>query len=186
MRALPIALLLLTAAMSPTSWAQAPETQAEAAIKTFASSADIADLIAKAKAERKEGQAVVFKPILSLAPYHASLEYRAGLAPAQIHEKDAELMVVLDGAGTITTGGTLVDEKRTNAANLSGSGITGGTVQALKKGDVLIVPEKVPHQTKPAEGQVIVLMTFHVPRRSRGRERRQVPTGNHRRVGRRT
>lgn len=164
MRALPIALLLLTAAMSPTSWAQAPETQAEAAIKTFASSADIADLIAKAKAERKEGQAVVFKPILSLAPYHASLEYRAGLAPAQIHEKDAELMVVLDGAGTITTGGTLVDEKRTNAANLSGSGITGGTVQALKKGDVLIVPEKVPHQTKPAEGQVIVLMTFHVPR----------------------
>ena len=35
------------------------------------------------------------------------------------------MMVVLDGTGTITTGGTLVDEKRTNAANLSGSGICG-------------------------------------------------------------
>jgi hypothetical protein len=34
----------------------------------------------------------------------------------------------------------------------------------LTKGDILIVPEKVPHQTKPAEGQVIVLMTFRVPR----------------------
>ena len=163
MRAYYVVPLLLMAAMSP-AWAQAPATQAEEAIKTFASSAEIADLIAKAKAERKEGQAVVFERILGLAPYRAALEYRAGLAPAQIHEKDAELTVVLDGAGTITTGGTLVDEKRTNAANLSGSAITGGALQALKKGDVLIVPEKVPHQTKPAEGQVIVLMTLHVPR----------------------
>jgi mannose-6-phosphate isomerase-like protein (cupin superfamily) len=157
-------LLLLMAATSPASWAQAPATPGEEAMKTFASAPEIADLIAKAKAERKEGQPAVFERILALAPYRASLEYRAGLAPAQVHEKDAELMVVLDGAGTITTGGTLVDEKRSNAANLSGSGITGGTVQDLKKGDVLIVPEKVPHQTKPAEGQVIVLMTLHVPR----------------------
>ena len=163
MRALAIALLLLTAAMSPACWAQAPATQTEA-MKTFASSAEIADLIAKAKAERKEGQAVVFERILSLAPYRATLEYRAGLAPAQIHEKDAELIVVLDGAGTITTGGTLIDEKPSIPDNLSGSGIAGGTVQALKKGDVVMVPEKVAHQTKPAEGQAIVLMTFHVPR----------------------
>lgn len=169
MRALPIVLLLLMAAMSPACWAQAPVTQAsptpaEAAMKTFTSSAEIADLIAKAKAERKEGQAVVFAPILSLAPYRAALEYRAANAPAAVHEKDAELIMVLDGEGTIATGGTLVDEKRVNPTNLSGSGITGGTVQALKKGDVLIVPEKTPHQTNPAAGQVIVLMTFHVPR----------------------
>ena len=164
MRALSVALLLLMTVVSPASWAQAPATPAEAAMANFASSAEIADLIAKAKAERKEGKAMVAERILSLAPYRATLEYRAGNAPAAVHEKDAELMVVLEGAGTITTGGTLVDEKRTNPANLSGSGITGGTVQALKKGDVLIVPEKVPHQTTPAEGQVIVLMTFHVPR----------------------
>jgi mannose-6-phosphate isomerase-like protein (cupin superfamily) len=164
MRAFYVALLLLMMATVPAAWAQAPATPAEAAMKTFTSSAEIADLIAKAKAGRKEGQAVVFEPIVALAPYHATLEYRAGNAPAAVHEKDAELMVVLDGTGTITTGGTLVDEKRANAANLSGSGITGGTAQALKKGDVIIVPEKVPHQTKPAEGQVIVLMTFHVPR----------------------
>ena len=164
MRACSIALLFLMTAMPFASRAQAPATPVEAAMKTFASSAEIGDLIAKAKAERKEGQAVVFERILALAPYRAALEYRAGLAPAQVHEKDAELMVVLEGAGTITTGGTLVDEKRSNAANLSGSGITGGTVQVLKKGDILIVPENLPHQTKPAEGQVIVLMTFHVPR----------------------
>ena len=163
MRALSLALLLLATTMSPAAWAQAPAAPADA-MKTFANSAEIAALIAKAKAERKEGQALVAERILSLAPYRATLEYRAALAPAAVHEKDAELMVVLEGAGTITTGGTLVDEKRTNPANLSGTGINGGTAQALAKGDVIIVPEKVPHQTKPAQGQVIVLMTFHVPR----------------------
>jgi mannose-6-phosphate isomerase-like protein (cupin superfamily) len=167
MRALFVALLVSMTAMSPAAFAQAPASPADA-MKTFASSAEIADLIAKAKAERKEGQAVVFKPILSLAPYRVGLEYRAGNAPAAVHEKDAEMMVVLDGAGTITTGGTLVDEKRENPANLSGSSIAGGTVQALKKGDVLIVPEKTAHQTTPADGQVIVLMTFHVPRPAEG------------------
>jgi mannose-6-phosphate isomerase-like protein (cupin superfamily) len=164
MRILSAALLLSMTAMSPAAWAQAPAAPAAEAMKTFAASAEIADLIAKAKAERQEGQPAVFERILALAPYHATLEYRPGVAPAQVHEKDAELMVVLDGAGTITTGGTLVDEKRTNPANLSGSGIAGGTAQALKKGDVIIVPEKTPHQTAPAAGQVIVLMTFHVPR----------------------
>jgi mannose-6-phosphate isomerase-like protein (cupin superfamily) len=164
MRALSLALLILMMAMSPAALAQAPATPAEAVMKTFASSAEITALIAKAKAERKEGQAMVAERILSLAPYRATLEYRAALAPASVHEKDAELMVVLEGSGTITTGGTLIDEKRTNPANLSGSGIAGGTAQAFAKGDVIIVPEMVPHQTKPAEGGVIVLMTFHVPR----------------------
>jgi mannose-6-phosphate isomerase-like protein (cupin superfamily) len=164
MRALPVALLLSLATLSPASWAQVPAMSDGAVPKTFTSSAEIADLIAKAKAERKDGQAMVAERILSLTPYRATLEYRAALAPAAVHEKDAEMMVVLEGSGTITTGGTLIDEKRTNAANLSGSGIAGGTTQALKKGDVLIVPEKVPHQTKPTDGEVIVLMTFHVPR----------------------
>jgi mannose-6-phosphate isomerase-like protein (cupin superfamily) len=159
---------MVSAAFAQSAGAQAPGAQAPApvvaAMKTFASADEIAELIAKAKAERKEGQAVVFKPILSLAPYRAALEYRAGNAPAAVHEKDAELIEVVEGAGTITIGGTLVGEKRENPANLSGSAIAGGTAQALKKGDVLIVPENVPHQTTPEAGQVIVLMTFHVPR----------------------
>ena len=164
MRVLSMALFLSMAAISSVAHAQAPATPDGAALKTFTSSAEIVDLIAKAKADRKNGEPMIAERILSLAPYRATLEYRAGLAPAAVHEKDAEMMVVLEGSGSITTGGTLVDEKRTNAANLSGTGIAGGTTQALKKGDVLIVPEKTPHQTKPADGDVLVLMTFHVPR----------------------
>lgn len=45
------------------------------------------------------------------------LEYRPANAPAALHEKDAELMVVLRGTGSIVTEGKLVNEKRLNAYN---------------------------------------------------------------------
>ena len=152
----------LVAGVFAFSLAQAAD--APSAMKTFTSSEEVAALIAKAKADRKGDQPLVSEPILSLAPYQASLEYRPAQAPAALHEKDAELMVVIDGTGTIVTGGTLVGEKRTNAANLSGTSIKDGKSQNIAKGDFVIVPEKTPHQITPTGGAPIVLMTMHVPR----------------------
>jgi mannose-6-phosphate isomerase-like protein (cupin superfamily) len=106
---------------------------------------------------------MVPEPILLMAPYRAQLEYRPATAPAASHDKDAELFVVLQGTGSIVTGGKLVDEKRVNANNSSGSSIAGGTSQAVAAGDVLIVPATVPHQVIPGGGEPIVVMTMHVP-----------------------
>jgi mannose-6-phosphate isomerase-like protein (cupin superfamily) len=131
--------------------------------KTFMNNKEIMGLIDKAKADRKGNAPLVAEPILSLAPYRAQLEYRPGTSPAAVHEKDAELMVVLEGTGDIVTGGKLVDEKRTNANNLSGPSIAGGNSQAVVKGDMLIVPANTPHQLIPTGGAPIVLMTMHVP-----------------------
>jgi quercetin dioxygenase-like cupin family protein len=80
-----------------------------------------------------------------------------------VHEKEAEMIYVIDGGGTLTTGGTVVGEKRTNAANLSGTAIDGGTMRTIAKGDFAIIPEGTPHQFKPANG-LLVMMTLHVPR----------------------
>ena len=88
-------------------------------MKIFTSSTEIAGLIEKAKSDRKHDQPLVSEPILSLSPYHANLEYRPAGAPAALHERDVEMMYVIEGTGTITTGGKLVDEKRLNAANLT-------------------------------------------------------------------
>ena len=131
--------------------------------KTFMNNKEIMGLVDKAKADRKGDAPLVAEPILSLAPYRAQLEYRPGISPAAVHEKDAELMVVLEGTGDIVTGGKLVDEKRTNANNLGGPSITGGNSQAVVKGDMLIVPANTPHQVIPTGGAPIVLMTLHVP-----------------------
>jgi mannose-6-phosphate isomerase-like protein (cupin superfamily) len=129
----------------------------------FMSDKDIMALVDKAKADRKGDAPLVAEPILSLAPYRAQLEYRPGNSPPAVHEKDAELMIVLQGTGNIVTGGKLVDEKRNNANNLGGSSIAGGNSQAVVKGDMIIVPSNTPHQVIPTGGAPIVLMTMHVP-----------------------
>src|SRR5882724_13232007 len=138
MRAQLLALTLVAAGVAGVAQA------ADAPRNLFMSEKQITGLVDKAKADRKGDAPLVSEPILSLAPYRAQLEYRPGISPAAVHEKDAELMVVLDGTGNIVTGGKLVDEKRNNANNLGGSSIAGGVSQAVVKGDTLIVPANTP------------------------------------------
>ena len=157
MRAITISLVLTIAAAAAYAQQPAPPT------KTFSSAADVAALLAKAKADHKDGQPIVAENILHLAPYNANLEYRASVGPASVHEREAELFYVLEGSGTLVTGGKLTDEKRTNAENLTGTGIEGGNSQAVAKGDVVIVPENTPHWFSAING-TIVLMSLHVPR----------------------
>ena len=163
MRAQLLAFTFLATAIAPLAFAQ---PAGPPPMKTFTSSSEVMGLIAKAKADRKGDAPLTAEPILMLAPYRAQLEYRTAVAPAAVHEKDSEMMYVIEGSGTIVIGGKLVDEKRNNAANLGGSSITGGSPQAITKGDFVIVPQNTPHQITPSGGAPIVLMTLHVPRPS--------------------
>src|SRR5258708_33083525 len=70
--------------------------------------------------------------------------------------------------GNIVTDGKLVDEKRINANNLSGSSIADGVTHAVVKGDMIIIPANTPHQVIPTGGVPIVIMTMHVPYPSAG------------------
>jgi mannose-6-phosphate isomerase-like protein (cupin superfamily) len=130
--------------------------------KTYSSSADVTALIAKAKAARKDNQPIVTENILRLAPYNASLEYRGSVGPAAIHEKEAEFFYVIDGTGTMTTGGKLVGETR-NGDNLTGTAIEGGTSRNIGKGDFIVVPENTAHWFSKIDG-TLVLMSLHAPR----------------------
>jgi len=161
--------LTLTAAVVLGVLASAPAVTAQgggaAPVKLFASSADVKAMIAKAKAERKPDQPNFTQPIVSLAPYNANLEYRVGglNAPASTHDKDAELFYVVEGSGTVVTGGTLQSERRTNADNSSGIGIEGGATRKIGPGDFVLVPEKTPHWFTQIDG-VLVMMSVHLPR----------------------
>ena len=152
-------LFAILALCTVVSLAQQPAAQA---MKTFASSSDVAALVAQAKSEHKD-QPLIGKPILQLAPYRANMEYRASVGPASVHEKEAEMFYVIDGTATMVTGGKLVNEKRTNAENLSGTGVEGGASRAVAKGDFIVVPENTPHWFSKIDG-TLVLMSIHLPR----------------------
>ena len=145
--------------------AQQPAAQnAPSAPKLFAGSADVTAMIAKAKRERKPDQPNFVQPIVQLAPYNANLEYRAAgvNAPASLHEREAEMFYVVEGSGTLVTGGMLREEKRTNAENLTGTAIDGGTPRRVAKGDWVMVPERTPHWFTQIDG-ALVLMSIHLP-----------------------
>src|SRR5256885_15368128 len=105
MRAKILALTVIAAGVAGAAQA------ADAPRNLFMSEKQITGLVDKAKADRKGDAPLVAEPILSMAPYRAQLEYRPGNSPPAVHETDAELMYVLQGTGTIVTGGKLIDRK---------------------------------------------------------------------------
>ena len=156
-----LAFMLLTGVAA---MAQQPAAQAPAEEKLFGSAADVAALVAKAKAERKD-QPNIPQGLLQLAPYSVNIEYRASVGNAAIHVHQAELFYVVDGSATMVTGGKLVNETPApaNAENLAGSAIEGGTTRTIAKGDFILVPENTPHWFS-AISQTLVVMSLHVPR----------------------
>lgn len=153
----PLPVLMLSLLAAPAL----AQTAAPLPDRIFTSAADVQALIAKAKSQPPAP--LISQPLLVMAPYRASLEYRTAKAPATIHDNDKEMFSVLDGSGTLVTGGAIPDVKRTNPTNQSGSDIVGGVSRAVAKGDFLIVPEGTPHMFIPPAGSALVLMSLHLP-----------------------
>ena len=71
------------------------------------------------------------------------------------HDKVTEVYTVLEGSGTLVTGGTMVNpQRRANTAEdvtqLSGPGVSataiqGGVSRRISKGDMVIIPAGTPH-----------------------------------------
>lgn len=134
-----------------------------AAAKTFTSSAEVQQLIVKAKADRKGDAPTTIEPILAFAPYRANLEYRPIAGPAALHDTENEVMYVIEGSATITMGGQMVNPTRPNATNQAAASISGGSDTAIGKGDFIMVPHGTPHQITAVKDGPLVLMTLHMP-----------------------
>jgi len=70
------------------------------------------------------------------------------VAPGEVeyHERYVDVMHVVDGRATVVTGGTLVEPREVAAGELRASTVEGGTRHELREGDVLAIPNGVPHQ----------------------------------------
>jgi len=66
---------------------------------------------------------------------------------AVLHEvSTTEVYQMVEGAGTLVTGGRLVDERRDpKSTTVRGSRIDGGVSRRVVKGDVIIIPGRTPH-----------------------------------------
>lgn len=85
-------------------------------------------------------------PLLVNSSYKIQAGRRVA-APGQVevHEHDTDIFYVVEGTATLVTGGKTEGGKTTGAGEVRGDKITGGTPRALRKGDVVVIPQGVPH-----------------------------------------
>jgi mannose-6-phosphate isomerase-like protein (cupin superfamily) len=72
----------------------------------------------------------------------------------ELHEKETDVIYVIDGAATFVTGGTMVGGAISRPGQWLGKDIRGGEEHQLVKGDMVIVPAGIPHWFKSVSPQV--------------------------------
>jgi glc operon protein GlcG len=87
-------------------------------------------------------------PLIEVGDYKIHASRREGPGMAEIHTRDTDIAYVLKGSATLVTGGTAVDLKSTGPEELRGSAIKGGETRELVGGDVVVIPNGVPHWFK--------------------------------------
>ena len=119
-------------------------------------------MIAAMAHDIKPAEDMLYRPLLAQPPYTVAIEYWVRPKQAAAHLTEAELVYVLEGSGTLISGGTLADAKHWYG-DTNGGRIVGGNRRALRPGDVVFVPEGTPHWFG-IEGGKLVMLTMHVPR----------------------
>jgi glc operon protein GlcG len=80
---------------------------------------------------------------------HASHRDKAGVV--EIHEYDTDIVYVLNGSATLITGGTPEGAKTIAPHEFRAPNVNGGEIRKLVPGDVVIIPNGVPHWFKEVE-----------------------------------
>ena len=110
----------------------------------------------------KPGQTFMWQPVLKDGPRIAALEiWKAPGRPA-IHVAEAEYFTVVQGSGTLVTGGHMRNPHLVNPGFMDGDVIEGGTTRPLAVGDVVLIPAGVPHGFG-IPGEPLVLLGIKVP-----------------------
>lgn len=86
--------------------------------------------------------------------YRVNIVHRQKPGGALAHAGNTELHYIIEGGGTIVTGGRIVRPAGGDAAKAT---IEGGDTRRLAAGDVVIVPADSPHWYKAVEGGITYL-----------------------------
>jgi len=78
--------------------------------------------------------------------------HRVGPGQVEVHDKETDVLYILDGTATFITGGTMIGGKNTRPGQMLGTDIQGGETHHLVKGDVMVVPAGIPHWFKEVPG----------------------------------
>ena len=94
-------------------------------------------------------------PLLEVEDYKVHASRRTAPGMAEIHERDTDIIYVLEGTATFVTGGHVIDGKMTANEEIRGASIDGGNTVRLARGDFIVVPAGTPHWFKEVGGTLL-------------------------------
>src|SRR5262245_57071284 len=94
------------------------------------------------------------QPLLETIGYKVHASRRVQPGQAEIHTLDTDVVYVVDGSATLVTGGKAIDAREIAPNELRGSRIEGGEEHQITRGDVIIIPNGVPHQFTAVTGEL--------------------------------
>lgn len=91
------------------------------------------------------------RPLLETRQYKIHASRRDGPGMAEVHVRDTDIVYVLEGTATLVTGGSVVEPATVAPDEIRGPAIEGGVSRSLVPGDVVVVPDGVPHWFQQVE-----------------------------------
>jgi mannose-6-phosphate isomerase-like protein (cupin superfamily) len=110
----------------------------------------------------KHGDGSASETLKEYPQHFAMLSFRSRSGEVEVHERFADLFVVLAGAATLVTGGTVTAARIVAPGETRGDSIAGGTTENLRSGDVAHVPAGTPHQMVLNGDQTITSLVMKV------------------------
>ncbi len=92
----------------------------------------------------------------------AFVAFRNGNGEAEIHEKQADLLMIRSGEGTVLVGGKIVEGKPSGTDEIRGKSIEGGTRYPIAAGDILYIPANTVHQFVVEPGKSFTAMVVKI------------------------
>jgi glc operon protein GlcG len=91
-------------------------------------------------------------PLVEVPGYKVHASRRDAPGMAEVHEKDTDIIYVLEGSATLVTGGVVVEGRTTAPDEIRGDRLEHGKPTVLRKGDLMIVPNGTPHWFEQVSG----------------------------------
>jgi len=91
-------------------------------------------------------------PLIETPDYKIHASRRVEPGQAEVHLADTDIIHVLQGNAVVVTGGEVVGGKATAPKEIRGDSIEGGDARELGPGDVMVIPDGVPHWFRRVDG----------------------------------
>jgi uncharacterized protein GlcG (DUF336 family)/quercetin dioxygenase-like cupin family protein len=93
-------------------------------------------------------------PLVRGMNYKVDASHRDEPGIVEVHTRDTDIIYMLEGTATLTTGGTVIGGKTIEPEEIRGRESKGGDSRMITKGDVVVIPHGTPHWFKEVKGPI--------------------------------